>query len=491
MNKQLYKFIPDIEYPSIEVINKNSGEVVTYSNIQPGYFSMYWPNDFPCTLVEMFLQDKSNEVKVSKKDGGTIKGYASNLSHLIRFCYERQIEFWDLHHSDIDDFVFLISNETNYNNERLRENDTVNTIISSTVQFLEWLQTNICTDKRIIGVDNATNRYQIKLINGKYSTRRGKEISYTKFPSKVPDSTKNIKKPMPTSIKNELWKTLSSTKHELQCSNKLIGKFTKKEQNDHIEYMYNRRELQLILLENTGLRPQELITIKASTNIKHIQNCKIEIPTLKRREKREKTRIIPIDRFIAMKLELFIIKHRTLLIKRLIRSGIAKSREDIDDVIYLNAETGKEVKPDAAYQEFRRLTVKAGISQKSCQSMFRHRFVTNMVKMHLISFIDKSGLKSRSMVTESDIRTILKKVASFTGHKDPNSLMHYIDLAWEELNVFSYAYDVKKLQDKLKSIFYLVHSIKSDINSLNKKDISKNALETFNLKLQELESLTT
>jgi hypothetical protein len=43
---------------------------------------------------------------------------------------------------------------------------------------------------------------------------------------------------------------------------------------------------------------------------------------------------------------------------------------------------------------------------------------------------------ARSLMTDADYRTILKRVATITGHGSEASLNHYLDLAWEELGVF-------------------------------------------------------
>jgi len=175
----------------------------------------------------------------------------------------------------------------------------------------------------------------------------------------------------------------------------------------------------------------------------------------------------------------------------LMSTGLITSLDEVDDVIYLHSENGKEVLPSAAYQEFRRLAAKAGIKQKTCQSMFRHRFITNMVKIHLIGFMDKNPLKNRHIMVENDYRTILKKVASFTNHKHLDSLHHYIDPAWEELDVFSHTNEVKALQDRLKSIFYTTHSLKSDIQAFSKRDISEKAEILLNKQLLEIEELSS
>lgn len=40
-------------------------------------------------------------------------------------------------------------------------------------------------------------------------------------------------------------------------------------------------------------------------------------------------------------------------------------------------------------------------------------------------------------MTDSDYRSILKRIAAKTGHGSPESLWHHIDLAWEEMNVWA------------------------------------------------------
>ena len=66
-----------------------------------------------------------------------------------------------------------------------------------------------------------------------------------------------------------------------------------------------------------------------------------------------------------------------------------------------------------------------------------------MVALHLSQFMDKNPLKSRHIMTDSDYRTILTKVSKFTGHKNTESLFHYIDLAWEKLGIFSDVYEIR------------------------------------------------
>jgi hypothetical protein len=490
MTNQLYRLIKNIRLPTTDRFDSETGEIFLNERVQSGYYSFVWPNGSPCLLAEMYLCDKSKTVTVNQKDGGTLGNYARNLSHLVRFCYSKKIDFADLKHSHIDEFIYELCQETDVYNQRIRNNNTVKTIVATSINLLVWVQENITTERLIAGVNHDDKRYQIRLKQEFYLHRIGRRTVHNVFPMNIPRSTTENATPISTTNIRLLWDTLEASRGKTGVSRKLQGIFSKEQQSDHLEYMHRRRELQLVLLEATGLRPQELITIPCSYNVSSLRKSQLIIPTLKTRTgSNNNMRKIPIPRNLAMKVEIFIVSYRKKLIERLLASGVSQSEQDVDDAIYLNSENGKEVLPDAAYQDFRRLTVKSGIKQKNCQKMFRHRFITNMVKLHFIGFMDKNPLKTRHVITDSDYRTILKKVASFTGHKSVDSLWHYVDLAWEELDAFAHSYEVKELQDRMKSIFFLTNELKGDIQSVSGRQLSNVTVEKLNSKLNQIEEL--
>lgn len=492
MNSQLYRLIKNVRLPAIERFNSDTGEIFPNERLQPGYYSFVWPDGSPCLIAELYLCDKSRTVKVSQKDGGTLGTYARNLSHLVRFCYAKKVDFIDLKHGHIDEFIYELCEETDIYNERVRNNNTVKSIVGTSMNFLRWVQENVAIDKQIVGVDEPGKRHQIKLKEVTFTQKTGQQTIHAVFPTKLPRATTGDVKPISTASVRMLWNALEESRADKKVSRKLQGHFSNRQQADHLEYMHRRRELQLVLLEATGLRPQELITIPCSDNVAALRKAQLILPTLKGRiDSKQNLRTIPIPRNLAMQIEMFIFSHRKKLIDRLIAANLVQTEEEVDDVIYLNSESGKEVLPDAAYQEFRRLTTRAGIKQKNCQKMFRHRFITNMVKLHFIGFMDKNPLKTRHIITDHDYRSILKKVATFTGHKNVDSLWHYIDLAWDELNAFAYTYEVKELQDRLRGVFYLTNELKGDLDGASKKKLNNAAVQTLNAKLNQIEELVT
>lgn len=133
------------------------------------------------------------------------------------------------------------------------------------------------------------------------------------------------------------------------------------------------------------------------------------------------------------------------------------------------AEHGKPIKSASLSTEFARLVSAAGYPDvKACLSMFRHRFITYEVIVHLKEFMAKCG-KTHHLITDSDYMSILKKVATKTGHKSVKSLWHYIDLAWAEINVWGGVenaierlHAADRLFEELLDLKYTLDSTKAD-----------------------------
>ncbi|WP_274642747.1 hypothetical protein [Pseudomonas serbica] len=86
--------------------------------------------------------------------------------------------------------------------------------------------------------------------------------------------------------------------------------------------------------------------------------------------------------------------------------------------------------------DFKRIAIAAGYKDhQACFSMFRHRFITLEVMVHLRAFMEQTGTPRRVM-TESDYESVLKRVATKTGYSDIHSLWHYIDIVWNEIDVW-------------------------------------------------------
>jgi len=51
-----------------------------------------WPDGRWCTLANMYMCRLYEQGHSRNNDGGTLKTYAANISHLIRYCFKNKID---------------------------------------------------------------------------------------------------------------------------------------------------------------------------------------------------------------------------------------------------------------------------------------------------------------------------------------------------------------------------------------------------------------
>lgn len=432
---QLFSVVTMVVLPFHAVRDPVGKKFLPLIETQSAAITINWPSGIPCVHAEMYLLDISRSLTV-RENGGSLKDKASKLSHLIRFCWERKVNFWDLCDSDFHAFVEFLIHEPHRTRPgvKRRNRNTVNNIIDVCIHFLYWLQDNVVPDRIIVG--SRDKNPQIHLIERCMIGYHGGKNLKLIYPYRPSANTQDPKKPISRAIRNKLWEAVAVMANPAKQSSVYRSRFrNEKELNACLDYLRARRELMLLLLEATGARPGELARLRVSENEDCSHTKRLILPTFKQRKAVDSKRSIPLERGAAIKLELFIYKHRKALLKSLRTQGIEVAPADR---VFLSSKAGTPLPVESLTKEFQRIVAVAGIKQQACQSMFRHRFITNMVGIHLKEFLNTNPQKPRSLITEADYRTILKKVATFTGHGSENSLMHYIDWAWEEMGVLDY-----------------------------------------------------
>lgn len=458
---QLFTVVTRVELPFHAVRGPDEKKFVPLTETQSAAITINWPDGFPCVHAEMYLLDVSRFLTVPE-NGGSLKDRASKLSHLIRFCWGKKENFWDLYDNDFHDFVEFLLHEPHRSRPgvKRRNRNTVNNIIDVCIHFLSWLQDNVVPNRIIVGPRDRNP--QIRLIERRMTGYQGRKHLKLIYPYCPATDTPDPKKPMPRAIRNKLWEAVAAMADPAEQSPVYRARFRNdRELNAHLDYLRARREILLLLLEATGARPGELARLRVSENedCSHIK--RLVLPTLKRRKRVDPKRSIPLERGAAIKLELFIHKHRRALLERLRNQGVKVAPEDR---VFLTSTAGTPLSEESLTKDFQRIVAASEVEQQACLSMFRHRFITNMVSLHLKGFMDTNPQKTRSLITDADYRTILKKVATFTGHGSEESLMHYIDWAWEEMGVFDYVQPacdlVNTVEGSLNSFYSLMAEVR-------------------------------
>lgn len=392
--------------------------------VAPASFAVTWPDGTPCSLVEMYLISRFRHGVSVREDGGSLRATVSKLMHLVRYCWPTR-DFWELDDEDIYSLVEDLMAETKPEAPlvRVRDNNTVRAIIAEIVEFLLWIQNEVMVDLQLIGVGP---EFCIRLTERKVlDSRRNRRVIQLVYHRLPPRDTKEPKRPIGRDKRNSLWEAVATMSgfaivpppwaHGKDYSVVLTS------------YLKSRRELLLELLEATGARPGELSRLCVLVNDECYKSKELILVTLKRRRYVE--RKIKLQPGVAMRLTVFIRKYRANLLKTIEGAG---STTVPQDRVFLGI-NGSPISERSLGSEFARISSVAGLAEhQSCMSMFRHRFITKQVAIHLGIFLGQEG-KTREMMTETDYRTILKKVATVTGHGSETSLLHYIDLAWDEL----------------------------------------------------------
>lgn len=427
MDKQLFHLLSDVDVSHEAAYNPVGQTYSPRRMVAMATFAVTWPDSTPCSLVEIYLISRFRRGATVREDGGTLRATVAKLSHLIRHCWKIKRDFWELEDEDVYQLVVALMEEMRPAAPlvHVRDNNTVRAIIAAVVQFLKWLQEEMLSGVKLIGVGP---EYRIRLVERRtLDSRRNRHIVQLLYHRLPPRDTKEPKRPISREKRNLLWQAVG----KLVEANLVLPPWAKKTGDATMlaGYLKARRELLLELLEATGARPGELSMLSASDNEDCYKKGELVLITLKRRRYIE--RKIKLQPGVAMRLTVFLKRHRATLLKAIRATGIEPAA---GGRVFLGI-TGLPISARSMVSEFCRISKSAGLAEyQSCMSMFRHRYITKQVAIHLRIYLSENN-KTKEMMTDGDYRTVLKKVAATTGHGSELSLLPYIDLAWEELGM--------------------------------------------------------
>ena len=431
MSYQLFHVLPLMTLPHSGVKHKDGIHVTTQTI--PAFPFMYWPSGKPCEPVNMYLLDIAHEVT-----GDSLRSYAAELSHLVRYCGKKPCSIDSLTDADIHELSKQLQEEKSLRNplERARNDNTVRSILSRAIRFLLWYQKDIMLllQTPLIGEKSVSPQITVTRIKNDKSKTRNRQIEYYNIHSAMPTSeSREPKRPIALSVIEDIQRSINRQSVLEDRS----ARFVQRYRNDpallaaQLEYMRARRHFMVWMMKRTGPRPSELVEMSVREHLNILVTRTLKIPTKKRRKIKAPIRSFPILLKDATVVHRYLIA-RTTYCETLQGAG---RQPNPGDSFFLTLD-GEPIKKSSLEKDFERLTEDAGYKDvQACLSMFRHRFITYEVTAHLKEFIENSG-KSRQMMTDTDYQSILKRISAKTGHGSVQSLWHYIDLAWEELGVW-------------------------------------------------------
>lgn len=351
----------------------------------------------------------------------TLITYAKHLSRSIAFVDKYKISLRDLTDYHLFDLVKYLQDPQYSNSGKPADNNQVNAILASLFNLLIFLQSTgrlpqktISTDLQVIGKIN------VEILKHKpYSNRL---ISYFGHPARLP--AKNITKRHP--ISEDAIETLLGAIYEFTAN----------------EYIHERWQCLMSILEHTGAREDEISQLKISSISQCIEQIKEgTTPRLMIRTNKGKNhgkiREVPIPKTVIQEINDFIVTYRAEVIASAKKN---KTLSDDHGFIFTTESGSRRLTGKRISDHFAEVRNSTEIKKTDASPhMFRHRFITIQVKTRLKKFMEKNK-NYRSGLDDF----IIKRVKQLTGHVSDSSLWGYVDDALSELDVF------KDIEEKIQ-----------------------------------------
>lgn len=429
----------------------------------------YWPNGVPCHLVNHWLVKKS----LISTGRQSVRTRAFKLTHLIRYCFDYGIDFFEINDAHLETFTKRLTSESKLDSygipTKKRSNNQTLQIQLEALYFLRWISETypLPYHGKLVGLESEAPRITIEL----RAPLKGRQPTIWHASLVEPVAPLNDKFPMPDKYINRLQDEVFR-RHDIS---RLPPKSKLKLVNDETlfrttnKYIYDRRMFSIRMFKNFGLRPEELYDLSLDRNSDITKTLTIYIPTKKRRLKKAPTRRIKIGLIMATSINNYL-KSRAKYIDFLNSRGVAIANPDC---IYIG-EHGKSIKKESLTKEFDRITESAGLKDvKACLSMFRHRFITREIHASLILKF-KADKKLRSKLTEQLRDDVCREVAQKTGHSDYRSLFTYFHEEYSLLTKqphYDKCVELKQRIDELKDTMADLRFLESEQSRKSTKSI--------------------
>ena len=449
--RQLYREVHALELPE-GVAHLGDRQRVLHQVVEHAVF-VRWPNGKPCIPVNMYLTEGA-----LSWTGRTAISYASDLSHVLRYCSESQRQFSELTDADLFKLIADLRSESASSDPTrpARNDNRIRAIVRRLLDFLVWYQESIHVGPNKIVGRRGEGAMIVCERKQNPTTRRG----YWHHRYMPESASTDPKLPISLRIIDDIDAVIESLAQPECYTEPALRRYKNRPQLfDAIsDYLYERRKFMLWLLKRTGVRPSEMEQMSASKNSRPYESHALFFPTMKRRRKEAPIRKFPI----SPKDERAVIRYTTARSNWI---GYCQTNiEDYEgpDAMFLSVEPGNYGNPISRHgmaKDFERLCALAGHKDhQACQSMFRHRFIT----YELLSLMKRWEQSKGPLMVERDYRSILERVRAKTGHQNVDSLFHYVDLAREIEGIWSE-------QDQPINRLYASDHLKSDLELLRKE----------------------
>lgn len=400
-----------------------------------------WPDGSWCLQANVYMLDLYYRGLSRKNRGGTLLTYAANISHLLRYIFNNKFDLANLTDNQFSFFIKTLQAEKRDHQPSVSVRDS-NSVIAIGRNCLDFLATvgrlyqneNFISPRGQIRAEQ--KEFSLKQDSGRRS--QGKLIRkywhHRAFPSPSPKN-----KRLPISTVN-----VEKLRQIIQTESKST-------------FQRKRRYVMLKLLEITGGRRSEVSALTCNSVYQASKTNMLEILTAKRSGGKEEFRFIPIASHDVAFLIEFIEKNR----RSIIRSTCGNKNDD--GYLLISQTHGLGLRANTITQEIATLSKAAGIKEKSCPHMFRHRFITKL----FVALIEQHKFENTDSFRRAllDTERIKQIVQQWTGHSNLDSLNIYINLAFDEVANFKDTYNIVNTKRVVQSFKGTLNQIQTELKN--------------------------
>ena len=389
---------------------------------------LLWPDGTVCWLVNLYLLSGYRKGRSRKNKGGTLLTWAKNLSPLVRWCYQNQVDIIDLTDSHFRMFinVLLQEKDTERPSDKRRSEQQVASICSTVLNFLAFI------DERMPGLSLLGPSGRIHAEKKTYQFRGapgGRTITRTAWTHEHVPRQRRARRRLP----------ISSAAVDRLYEAAAVAEAS--------SFVRRRRFIMLRVMEVTGGRRMEASLLKVSDIEEAMLTGELKVFNAKQRD-HDSYRYVPVTQADLREVQSFIKHYR----QRIIR---ATGLQDEHGYLFISERTGEHLDIDTLGAELYVLRKAAGIEdEEACLHAFRHRYITNifrdLIRTH--HFQNASDLRRMLLSTE----TLKLKVMEWSGHSSIESVDHYIHLAFEAEAAFHKTLDLVRAKRVIQSLHLLL-----------------------------------
>ncbi|MDI1276146.1 tyrosine-type recombinase/integrase [Methylobacter sp.] len=369
-----------------------------------------WPDHSPCIEGNLFMLSLFGDGLSMQIKGGTLRTYAYNISHLIRFCYKNRINITDL----TDNWFTLFISGLQVNKDglgiRIRSNNQILKIGRACIKFLLFIG-DFHSLKNFIGKDNYNSILlkEIRIVVGR-DRKNNPIIKYYWHHEAFPNpDTKKKRHPIADIAVVGIKSSIRSNK-----DSKLV----------------KRNSVLLQSYFQTGARRSEVLWLKVKDvmDASKLLDQGIQFPTLRlitlKRQDLVPERFVPVPRTLIVNLIDYIGTTRKRIIKN---CGIKIDH----DFVFVSHTSGQPLDPDTLSTYMIMWAKQAGITEPAFLHLIRHLFITEtLIRLIIQHELNNKDEFRKTLVNNENFKLQLQE---WTGHTRLSSLDIYIDLAFADL----------------------------------------------------------